>query len=56
MTGKRVAGFAARQLKEARTKAERSVAASALSDRKKPVRKPCRKKTVRKAIRRIGRR
>jgi hypothetical protein len=49
MTSKRVASLAARQTRKGPTKAERSVAASALSDRKKLRRKLCRKKADRKA-------
>ena len=61
MTSKRVASLAARLIQDARTAAERTVAASALSDRKKPSRKACRRKPVRKtaarkATRRSGRR
>ena len=56
MTGKRVALLASKRLKGASTKAQRSVAASALSDRTKPKRKWCRTTPRKKKGRRSGRR
>lgn len=61
MTSKRIAKIAALRIKKAPVFADREVAASALSDRKKPARKPCRKTAVRKtarksATRKTGRR
>ena len=53
MTGKKITSEAAQRIKEARNPIDRSIAASALSDRKSARKKPVRKKSARKkAIRR----